>query len=180
MPTRPPTPRSALHAVSLVIAICAAGCAAKPSAAPERSDAAAAQRPNTGPVVRETLTPEVGRLLEARMRRHGPRMTELLRAVIILDWDGVQRTSEQLAEEPSIAAPLSGDQDSLNAQLPPSFFVRQQALYKALRELSDAGAHESDHEVKVAFNGVASACLDCHAAYLPSTHQPRVLSVPAL
>ncbi len=179
MPIRLTTSISALCALSALLASCASKPAPEHDAA-SSVDAGARSGLALDAAPRESLRPATRELLKARMQRHGTELTQLMSMVVLLDWSGVERASERLIGEPALARPLPGDRDSFNAELPALFFVRQQALLDALRGLRDAARHQSDHELKVAFNGVSGACLDCHAAYLSPSAQPDVLREPPL
>jgi hypothetical protein len=163
--------RSAGCALALVL-----GCASKSSTAVPTVALDASPRPTetANLPAREALSLSARMLLSARMQRHGESMVALMNSVVVLDWTEVKRATERLIDEPMIAPPLPGNEDSFNNQLPPSFFVHQQTLLSSIRSLHEAAVHRDDHELKVAFNGVADACIQCHSAYLHEAAQPNV------
>jgi hypothetical protein len=126
----------------------------------------------TAPVVaptlaeREDLPLEAREVLTARMLRHGDQMGALSIAVVLLDYEVVQLLAERMVEEPVLGRPLPGDDKSLNAMLPKSFFVHQDALSEATRALAKAARQKDDQKLAETYFGVAQSCVDCHSAYL--------------
>jgi hypothetical protein len=174
MTARTVTARDTLRCLCLALALLsAAGCGSKASA-PDGADAGSSKLASPSASPPESLSRAARQLLEARMKRHGEQMSALMNAVVVLDWAGVQRASVRLIEEPAFAPPLPGDEVSFNAQLPPSFFVRQRELLEAVRALNVAAEQKSDHALKVAFNSVSGACIQCHATYLEQAARPDV------
>jgi hypothetical protein len=116
--------------------------------------------------MREELPVEVYEVLSARMDRHGDQMSALMLAVVLLDYEVVGLLAARMIEEPGLGRPAPGDKHSLNAQLPPSFFVHQDTLHEAARGLADAAKQRDDARLVAAFDTVARSCVGCHSAYL--------------
>ncbi len=115
---------------------------------------------------REDLPPEAREALTARMMRHGDELGALSLAVVLLDYEVVRALASRMVDEPVISRPLPGDGESVNALLPKSFFIHQDALGNATRRLVQAASHTDDAELAAAYEAVATSCLSCHSAYL--------------
>src|SRR4051794_19641108 len=74
-------------------------------------------------------------LLRERMVRHGKTMTDLVQAVIVLDYAATARLAAEIAEEPRLARPLSPN--DLNASVPDKFFELQDELHQRASTLSE-------------------------------------------
>ncbi len=136
------------------------------------SACAAAQKPAASPAVvpalpkREDLPIEAREVLTTQMLRHGDQMGALSVAVVLLDYEVVRLLAGRMADEPVLGRPIPGDDKSLNALLPKSFFVHQDELSASARALAEAATHNDDAKLLVAFHRVTSSCVGCHSAYL--------------
>jgi hypothetical protein len=146
----------------------AVGCATapKPALVPpsQVTDTAVVPKPELAP--REDLPVEAHEVLRVRMMRHGDQMGAMMLAVVLLDYEVVRLLTDALLREPNLGRPTPDDKHSLNALLPASFFVHQDALRKAAQELARAAEQTDDQKLVAAFNGVSRTCVDCHSAYL--------------
>lgn len=116
--------------------------------------------------VREDLPAEVQEVLEARMIRHGEQMSAMMLAVVLLDYEVVRLLAARMIREPVLGRPSKSDTSSLNAMLPLSFFVHQDALVASTRGLAAAAELKDDQNLVTAFNEVSRTCVGCHSAYL--------------
>lgn len=144
-----------------LICVCLAGAAACATVSKREPPAVAPAMPE-----REDLPEEVREVLTARMLRHGDQMGALSIAVVLLDYEVVRVLASRMIEEPVLGRPIPGDDKSLNALLPKSFFVHQDALSSATRALAEAARGTDDAKLASAYNEVARSCVNCHSAYL--------------
>lgn len=115
---------------------------------------------------REDLPPEARDALTARMLRHGDQMGALSLAVVLLDYEVVRLLVTRMVDEPVLGRPVPGDEQSLNARLPKSFFVHQDAMSNATRALAAAANQTDDAKLVAAYDELAKSCVNCHSAYL--------------
>ena len=122
----------------------------------------------TVPKLREPQhLPAAARLiLVRRMERHGVDMTQLLWSVLMLNYDEVQKSADQIASEPRLARPLPGGSSELNALLPPRFFELQDQLYATAKGVSEAAQARNDGRIAKAFGNLSQTCIQCHGLYL--------------
>lgn len=182
--------RLSLSAGTLWIAVaCSAGCAstnaaAKTSTAARSDVPAQGQGPSTPeskaerktPKAEEQPVPELSarsnlplimqETLSSSMGRHGELMTFLLQDVVLLQYDLAEELAEMLAEEPKLGRPRPSDHTSLNALLPPSFFVHQDRLSERARAVAKAARERDDGRLVRAFGEIAETCVGCHVSYL--------------
>jgi cytochrome c556 len=144
-------------------------CATTPKAPPASASSVSPALPE-----REDLPPEAREALTARMLRHGDQMGALSLAVVLLDYEVVRLLAARMIDEPVLGRPLAGDDKSLNARLPKSFFVHQDQLSGATRALLAAANQTDDARLVAAFARVADGCVSCHSAYL---HDELVLGL---
>jgi hypothetical protein len=105
--------------------------------------------------------------LRARMSRHGNVMTGLVKAVVLLDRPTVANMARRIADEELLARAESPGVDPWRPLLPKAFFIEQDALRMAARELAEAAAQgERDEVVADRFGAVTRTCVRCHGAYL--------------
>lgn len=144
----------------------AATTAAGPaSAAPVREGAALTVRAPSLPP-RQELPFEAREMLESRMLRHGQEMTALMVGVLLLDYDLSYTYAASFADEPKLGRPAVGEKGTLSALLPAEFFVHQDTLGIAARQLAAASLAKDDARMVDAFAAVAKSCVGCHSAYL--------------
>lgn len=116
-------------------------------------------------------------LLHERMRRHVEDLGALNRAVVALDYATAQQLADQIAREPKLGRPLQQDATELNSQLPERFFLLQDDLQRAARDLASAAEARDDARVISAHAGMSQTCVACHRAYVDGrdrgTPKPR-------
>jgi cytochrome c556 len=113
---------------------------------------------------------EVARgVLKSRMASHTRDMSELVSAIMILDYPRIEVDGTRIAEDVSLSRPLTNDATELNAAFPEMFFLRQDDLRTQARTLAGA-AHALDaYRVAAAYGRVSEACVRCHADFRPKT-----------
>jgi hypothetical protein len=105
--------------------------------------------------------------LKARMGRHGDIMSELVRAVVLLDRPTVRALATEVADQEVIARARRSVHEPQPLSLPPEFFLQQTRLVVAARDLAAAAVDGSaDKALADRFAVVTGTCLACHSAYL--------------
>ena len=122
-------------------------------------------RPPPPEPARAQLTPMARVLLQGRMRRHADDMAYLTRAVVGLQYARVEEAVAAIADEPTLARPLGGD-DAVNAALPPRFFTLEAALHREADALRTAARARDDAALGERFGRLAQSCVQCHAEFL--------------
>ncbi len=107
------------------------------------------------------LSPSVRRTVRARMSRHEAQMSELVWAVMLLDYPLAERSARAIANAPPALAPT----DELK-QLTPDFFAAQDQLKRHAARLATAARDRNDLEMSAAYTQIAETCVACHAAYV--------------
>lgn len=140
----------------------------KPTAAPTSLVTTAGDEATPKPALpaREDLPEQASEVLAGRMMRHGNQMSAMMLAVVLLDYEVVRLLTTRMLDEPVLGRPAAGDDHSLNALLPASFFVHQDELATATRGLAKAATETDDLQLVAAFNDVSRTCVGCHSAYL--------------
>lgn len=121
----------------------------------------------------EALSPVVRHFLHRRMERHGDDMTKLVRAVVLFDRRSARSLATDIANEPRLARPLSGDDAELNAQLPSRFFALQDELRQRAKTLVSATTSSDPTVLNAAFGRLTETCITCHTAFRPTAAAPR-------
>lgn len=105
--------------------------------------------------------------LRARMNRHGNVMTGLVKAVVLLDRPTVTNMARRIADEELLARAESPADDPWRPLLPKAFFIEQDALRSAARELAQAAAQgDPDDVLAERFGALTRTCVRCHGSYL--------------
>jgi cytochrome c556 len=117
----------------------------------------------------EPLSPLAMAALRGRMASHARDMDRLVSAIMILDYPDIAARAKAIADDASLSRPLSNDATELNSSLPDKFFVRQDDLKAAARDLSAAASVLNPYRVAGAYGKVSEACVRCHADYRPRT-----------
>jgi hypothetical protein len=105
--------------------------------------------------------------LRGRMNRHGNVMSSLVKAVVLIDRPTVTTMARRIADEELLARAEASGVDPWRPLLPKAFFIEQDALRVAARELAQASAQgEPDEAMAERFGALTRTCVRCHAAYL--------------
>ncbi len=117
----------------------------------------------------ELLSPLVMATLKAGMASHARDMDKLVSAIMLLDYPDIAARAKAIAEDVNLSRPVSRDASELNASLPEKFFMRQDDLKAAARDLSAAASALNPYRVADAYGKVSEGCVRCHADYRPRT-----------
>jgi hypothetical protein len=115
----------------------------------------------------EHVTADTRAELDARMRRHGETMSNLIRSVVLLDRPTIRTLAGRIADEEIIARASKAMREKRDLSLPPEFFTEQTVLSGAARELAAAAAADGDDETLAnRFSELTRTCVRCHSVYL--------------
>lgn len=154
--------RSLVLALTLISAV---GCTSETS--DDLPEKAAVESTAPGSLRQPGYLPKAARaLLREKMRRHAENTGQMVKAVVTLQYDEVERHARRLLAEPTLARPLNGDATMLNALLPERLFELQDALTAATETLQQAASRRDSSALSAAFSNVSQACVSCHAVYL--------------
>jgi hypothetical protein len=121
----------------------------------------------------EHLTPETRAEIKTRMGRHGETMSNLVRAVVLLDRPTIRTLSSRIADEELVAQNNAANRERQRLMLPPEFFTQQTALGSAARALAGAATEaRDDRALADYFAAVTRTCVGCHTVYLHGRPEP--------
>jgi len=107
--------------------------------------------------------------VRGRMGRHGNTMSNLVRALVLLDRPTISTLAGRIADEEIVARVEGGGTDRLKTLLPKEFFAEESSLQASARDLAAAAANkEADSVMADRFATVAKTCVACHSIYLHS------------
>jgi hypothetical protein len=116
---------------------------------------------------RATLSAATRAELQGRMARHGNVMSNLVKAVVLLDRPTVTILAQRIADEEVVARVEANGAKKWESRLPKGFFTEQEALRAAARDLATSAAHGgADSIMADRFAAVARTCVACHSVYL--------------
>lgn len=96
-------------------------------------------------------------------------MSNLVRALVLLDRATITRLAGRIADEEVVARVEGGGADKLRSLLPKEFFIEESSLQTNARDLAAAAASSSaDSVLADRFATVAKTCVACHSIYLHS------------
>lgn len=121
----------------------------------------------------EHVTSETRAELHARMGRHAETMSNLIRAVVLLDRPTIRALASRIAEEEVIARSNKTILERRRLNLPPDFFAEQTALSVAARELAAAADGGDDAALADRLSAVTRTCVSCHSVYLHGRPGPQ-------
>lgn len=114
--------------------------------------------------------------LAARMSRHSEVMSNLVRAVVLLDRPTIRVLANRIADEEVIAHADKSAPERPPLNLPSEFLGEQTALATAARQLAGAAADRGDDQLLAQrFAEVTTTCVGCHSVYLHGRPDPRPL-----
>ena len=114
----------------------------------------------------DALSEPTRRAIAQRMAHHGVDLTDLLKAIVILDHDAVVDRVQVITEEPKLSRPRDGETGTLNASLPRRFFDLQDDLADRAAAVKEAAQAHDDARMGKAFGQLAESCVNCHRVYL--------------
>jgi hypothetical protein len=135
-----------------------------------RSQSVAGEPPKA-PAVRlvdpENLSVATRAELHDRMARHGNVMSNLVRAVVLLDRPTITNLAQRIADEEVVARVEAKSSKNWGSRLPKGFFAEQSALRSAAQDLAaSAMPGRPDSVMADRFAAVARTCVACHSVYL--------------
>ena len=107
----------------------------------------------------EPLSPQAKALLADRMSSHAEDMSDLVSAIVLLQYSRIITRAEQIADDVTLRS----------APLPEMFFIRQDELKVAARALGEAARNGDPYQVAQAYGHVSQACVRCHADFRPGS-----------
>ena len=114
--------------------------------------------------------------LAARMGRHAEVMSNLVRAVVLLDRPTIRMLANRIADEEVVARADKSAPERMPLNLPPEFLQEQTALATAARQLAGATDSEDDQVLAQRFSAVTTTCVGCHSVYLHGRPGPQPLA----
>jgi hypothetical protein len=106
------------------------------------------------------------------MSQHGQTMSNLVRAVVLLDRPQVRVLATRIADEEVVAQAGSSKKDRGPLPLPRELFAEQTKLSQAARALALAAAGGDDRALAERFAAVTGTCVTCHSVYLHGRPDP--------
>jgi len=155
-------------ALALVWAVGASCASQTPNQPPQQEQLARAITAPDRVDPPEPLPPAARALLKERMATHARDMSDLVSAIMLLEYARISIRAEAIADEANWSRPLTGDATELNAQVPEKFFVRQDDLKTAARRLAAAANLHNPYKVAEAYGHVSETCVRCHADFRPA------------
>ena len=107
-------------------------------------------------------------LIKKRMSNHSRNMTELVWAVVFLDYRESAQLASTIANEPRLARPTSEDATELNAAIPPRLFELQDELRRRALQLERSARQRDPNAVAKSYGVLAETCVSCHDTYMGS------------
>ncbi len=158
--------RSSFALACVLPGLLAAACASQPPpASPQRQQFANAVSPGPRLEPKQPLPGAVKELLRRRMVDHTRDMSNLVSAIMVLDYPSIHTRAEAVAADANLSRPIAGDATELNSSLPERFFLYQDELRANARLLASAAERLDAQAVADAYGRVAESCVRCHASY---------------
>lgn len=143
------------------------GCASQPPPQPpQQQQLAQAMSPQAKSLEPAQPLPGAARaVLKSRMANHVRDMSELVSAIMVLDYPTIVDRAKAVAGDANLARPLGGDATELNALLPDKFFEYQDDLRKNAGLLAAAAERMDALAVAEAYGHLSESCVRCHGVY---------------
>jgi cytochrome c556 len=113
----------------------------------------------------EDLSGTARAILRTRMAFHARDMGALMSAVMLLKYELIHERATGIANDASLARPLTGDATELNSALPEKFFAFQDELRAAATALAAAAAEQDPQQTADTYGQLSKTCVKCHATY---------------
>ena len=139
------------------------------AAGPSRSAAAPAPEVRQALPGPEHISPNVRADLKARMGRHGNTMSNLVRALILLDRPTIRALAGRIADEEVVARVEASSGGAKKLELPAQYLAEQDHLRTVAQQLAAATLEpDRDADLMLAdrFAALAHTCVACHSVYL--------------
>jgi cytochrome c556 len=134
---------------------------------PQMAQLTQAITPPDRPGPPEPLSPTARALLKERMASHAQDMSQLVSAIMLLQYSEIITRADKIAGDVNLSRPISNDATELNASIPEKFFVRQDDLKAAAHNLATAGRTGNPYLVAESYGKLSENCVRCHADYRP-------------
>jgi hypothetical protein len=134
---------------------------------PQMAQLTQAITPPDRPDPPQPLSNQVRALLHERMSSHAEDMSDLVSAIMLLEYSRIISRADKIASDVNLSRPTTTDATELNASIPETFFVHQDDLKAAARALADAGRTGNPYQVASAYGRVSEMCVRCHADFRP-------------
>jgi cytochrome c553 len=129
--------------------------------------------------VPDHVTADTRAQLAARMSRHADVMSNLVRAVVLLDRPTIRVLASRIADEEVIAQGDRSMPERPPLNVPPEFVAEQTALATAARQLAAVAVDRGDDQLLAQrFAEVTTTCVRCHSVYLHGRPEARPLGSP--
>ena len=163
------TPRIGIWALVVAGSVAGSGSCASPQAnqPPQMAQLTQAITPPDRPDPPEPLSPTARALLKDRMASHAQDMSQLVSAIMLLQYSEIITRADKIASDVNLSRPTSNDATELNASIPEKFFVRQDDLKAAAHNLAAAGRTGNPYLVAETYGKLSENCVRCHADYRP-------------
>ena len=156
--------------IAFASVVVASGCASGSTTSQPSQEAqlarAVAAPDRAGPP--QPLSPAAREILKSRMASHARDMSDLVSAIMILDYDRITGRGEAIAADVNLSRPVSHDATELNSALPERFFARQDELRTGARALATAAQARDPDRVAAAYGRLSEGCVRCHSDYRPA------------
>jgi hypothetical protein len=104
-------------------------------------------------------------------------MSNLIRAVVLLDRPTIRALASRIADEEIVALSNKTSLERRRLNLPQDFFAEQTALSVAARALAAAASADGGDDAALAdgFSALTRTCIGCHSVYLHGRPAPHPL-----
>lgn len=146
-----------------------AACASNAGDPPQQAQLSRALAPPKRLEPAQDLPEPARAIIRTRMASHASEMSELMDAIMVLDYPRIRSGADAIAHDVRLARPLTHDATELNAAIPTTFFDLQDELHGRAGVLATAAERQSAFEVADAYGRVSETCVRCHASYRKGT-----------
>jgi cytochrome c556 len=151
---------------TVALAVLAGACASQPrSEPPQQKQLLAAVSPPERLEPPEALPEPARAALRSHMANHAQDMSALMSAIMVLRYAEIRDRARAIADDASLARPLTGDAAALAAQLPDKFFAYHDELRARAADLAGAADKQGAFAVADAYGRMSETCVRCHATY---------------
>ncbi|HVT06184.1 MAG TPA: cytochrome c [Polyangia bacterium] len=158
---------SGARAAALLALLAGAACATPARQPPQQAQLHSALAAPDRPGPPEPLAPAARALLRDRMASHARAMSDLMGAIMLLEYSQIGLRADDIASDDTLSRPTTNDATELNAQIPEKFFVRQDDLKAAAHDLAEAARTLNPYKVADAYGRLSETCVRCHADFRP-------------
>ena len=167
-------PRAHGKALSFIAlaAVFTVACA-QPKEPPQRVQLAHAMNPPSRLLPPEQLPESARAILRTIMASHARTMNTMVSGIMVLDYPRIEFDAQALADDSTLARPLTGDATELNTLLPERFFDLQDELRARAHSVGEAAKRRNAADVAATYGRMSETCVHCHASYRMGREGPR-------